>query len=383
MTEQWNMDGKRQAAYALLLNSFRQPKRWSELPTDVPWQQLLGCPPEQALRLFLDLGYLEYPDRDLPARAKLRRLSMAELRDLLKERDLRTRGRKSTLIARLLESDPEGMEKVTQELNPLQCTEAGGSIIDAFLASGGSLDGLAPDPAASAEPVPPALPFAWIADRFSHRAPVDVDPAPQAGADEFLRLVEQAPPSDAAQHLQQGHIYGARGDLIQALLEFDLAIEADPQDPEAHLWRAVTLQRLGDHRQALSDLQKAHDLNGGGPDVLIEYGNIYLALDQWQLAIAQYDLALAIDPQRAQAFHNRGVAYERMGQAADARADFERAIQINPGAFESHLGMAVACDRLDDRAQAITAYRSAIERADQGALADQARARLRALADPN
>lgn len=381
MTEQWTMEGQRQAAYALLLNSFRQPKRWNELPTDVPWQQLLGCHPEQALRLFLDLGYLEYPDRDLPARAKLRRLSMAELRDLLKERNLRTRGRKSTLIARLLESDPEGMERVTQELNPLQCTEAGASIVDAYQASGGSLEGLASDPAASAEPVQPVLPFAWIADRFSSRTPAGADAIPQADEDEILRLVEKAPASDAAQHLRQGHAYGAQGDLIQALLEFDLAIEADPQDPEAHLWRAVTLQRLGDHRQALSDLQTAYDLNGGGPDVLIEYGNVYLALDQWQLAIAQYDLALAHDPQRAQAFHNRGVAYERMGQPADARANFEQALRIDPRAFESHLGMAVACDRLDDRAQAIAAYRAAIERAESGALANRARARLRALAD--
>ena len=380
MTDQWNRNGQQQAAYARLLNSFRQPKRWTELPTDVPWHQLLGRPPEQALQLFLDLGYLEYPDRDLPPRAKLRRLSMSELRDLLKERNLRTLGRKSTLIARLLENDPEGMETVTQELNPLQCTEAGCSIVDAFLASGGSLEGLESSRAAWDEPASPALPFAWIADRFSPGAPDDHTEL-EADSDDFLPLADEAPASDAAHHLQQGHAYGAQGDLIQALLEFDLAIEADPQNPEAHLWRAVTLQRLGDHRQALSDLKKAHDLNGDSPEILVEYGNIYLALDQWQLAAAQYDLALAQDPQRAQAFHNRGVTYERLGQPADARADFERALQIDPHAPESHLGLAVACDRLNDRAQAMAAYQTAIEKAGRGALADQARARLQKLSD--
>jgi hypothetical protein len=160
MTDQWNTEWQRQAAYALLLNSFRQPKRWTEVATNVPWQQILGRSPEEALQLFLDFGFLEYPDRDLPARAKLRRLSMAELRGLLKERNLRSSGRKSTLIARLLENDPQGMEEVTRDLNPLQCTEAGRSIVDAYLATGGSMDGLESNFAASAEVPQSAAPFA-------------------------------------------------------------------------------------------------------------------------------------------------------------------------------------------------------------------------------
>jgi tetratricopeptide (TPR) repeat protein len=197
----------------------------------------------------------------------------------------------------------------------------------------------------------------------------------------MLIRADEAPSSGAAQHQQQGHAYGLRGDLIQALLEFDLAIEANPQDSDAHFWRAITLQRLGDHRQALSDLRQAQDLNGANVEILVEYGNVYLALNQWQLAIAQYDLALQTDPQLAQAHHNRGVAYERLGQPTIARTCYEQAILLNPHAPESYLGLAVACEQMDDRTQATSAYQMVIEAAGQGTLADQARDRLQRLAN--
>jgi tetratricopeptide (TPR) repeat protein len=40
--------------------------------------------------------------------------------------------------------------------------------------------------------------------------------------------------------------------------------------------------------------------------------------------------ALALEPNNATAFHNRGSLYERVGRLQDALSDFTKAIEIDP-----------------------------------------------------
>jgi len=48
----------------------------------------------------------------------------------------------------------------------------------------------------------------------------------------------------------------------------------------------------------------------------------------WQYKIDNYTKCLRIDPDRTVAYHNRGVAYDRLGNYNDAIADYTRAIRI-------------------------------------------------------
>jgi Flp pilus assembly protein TadD len=50
-----------------------------------------------------------------------------------------------------------------------------------------------------------------------------------------------------------------------------------------------------------------------------------------QGAIADFDAALALDPDYAAAVYNRGQAWRRAGDAARADADFSRALRLDPG----------------------------------------------------
>ena len=48
------------------------------------------------------------------------------------------------------------------------------------------------------------------------------------------------------------------------------------------------------------------------------------------MAIAEYSRAIEIDPRLIDAYHNRGVSYERRGDRDRAVSDYRMALQIDP-----------------------------------------------------
>ncbi len=59
-------------------------------------------------------------------------------------------------------------------------------------------------------------------------------------------------------------------------------------------------------------------------------GDMYANQGQYDLAIAEYNRALELNPSDAEAFNNRGAMYINRGQHDLAIADFNRALELNP-----------------------------------------------------
>jgi Flp pilus assembly protein TadD len=59
-----------------------------------------------------------------------------------------------------------------------------------------------------------------------------------------------------------------------------------------------------------------------------------LLLGRPQEALPEFGRALALSPRDAQAYNNRGVALQALGQAEVARRDFEHALQLDPCLFD-------------------------------------------------
>jgi tetratricopeptide (TPR) repeat protein len=71
----------------------------------------------------------------------------------------------------------------------------------------------------------------------------------------------------------------------------------------------------------------------GSLDSAEEYlarGDLYASASNWEAAIADYDQALALNPDYAEAYNNRGYAYYWSYDAARAVEDFNRAIALRP-----------------------------------------------------
>lgn len=59
-------------------------------------------------------------------------------------------------------------------------------------------------------------------------------------------------------------------------------------------------------------------------------GSAYAAKGQYDVAIADFDQAIRLNPNYVPAYYNRGVAYAEKRQYDSAIADFDQAIRLNP-----------------------------------------------------
>ena len=107
--------------------------------------------------------------------------------------------------------------------------------------------------------------------------------------------------------------------------------------PEWHFEQGNALFEAGLYDQAIEEYDEAIRLNPEFADAYYNRGAAYGRLGQFQLAIEDCDEAIRLDPENAFAYLLRGAVYSDMGRPIEARADLETAITLtdNPQWIET------------------------------------------------
>jgi tetratricopeptide (TPR) repeat protein len=151
----------------------------------------------------------------------------------------------------------------------------------------------------------------------------------------------------------------ARKDYARAI---DLLAAALKAAPDASLFfnRAVMLQQLGRHREAVSDYTAALRLRRDDLDALFNRAVSFDALGETGNALLDYEAILARNARHAPALLNRGRARAAKGAYAEALADFERVAEINPRHAGAHYNAGEALRDLERHEDAIAAFDRAL-----------------------
>ncbi len=129
------------------------------------------------------------------------------------------------------------------------------------------------------------------------------------------------------------------GDIQGAMADFNRAVELKPNLAEAHANRGNMRLRAGDPAGALEDLNKAIGLcgkfqadartivmsNSRLANAYMNRGVALCAQKRIDEAIADYDRAIALDPELPEAHYNRGMALSSQGDQEGARASLAKA----------------------------------------------------------
>ncbi len=107
---------------------------------------------------------------------------------------------------------------------------------------------------------------------------------------------------------------------------------------EQHFEVGLELHQQGRFEEAIQDYDEAIRLDPQRIEAYNNRGRAYLNLDQAQKAIEDFDQVLRLDPQLAEAYYNRGLAHDRLGQNEKAKADFDQAIALDPELERSIVG---------------------------------------------
>ena len=186
-------------------------------------------------------------------------------------------------------------------------------------------------------------------------------------------------------HFIGGLIRFEAGDYEEAIRRFSAALEEGEWLEEItgkyvlFFYRGTGWIILRQYQMALADLNQAIQIN---PQYTVAYNNrgvAYFDLGQYEQAIADYDRAIQLDPQLAKAYTGRGVVHANLGQYEQAIADHERAIQLDPQLAEAYTNRGIAYAILGQYKQAIADFRKVLEISQDPALVQTAEEALRRL----
>lgn len=176
------------------------------------------------------------------------------------------------------------------------------------------------------------------------------------------------------EHLALGQELLRSGEPGAAAAELERAAELRPQDFWVAFYQGVCAYRRGRFDEAAQAFRVAVAL---APDCAEGYYNRGLAnaaAKRPEAALRDYDRALALAPGLGAAALNRGVLHYEAGHLAEARADLERALRAGADPAAVHYNIALVCLHSQDA----TAARSHVERALEH---DPGHAAARALRD--
>jgi len=134
----------------------------------------------------------------------------------------------------------------------------------------------------------------------------------------------------AAELDRRAEAWAARGELTPAIADFGLAVAADPGNALYRLHRAATLQRSGNVRDAIADLDEALRLQPDFTDALMLRASIRIRNDDLNGARADYAAAESNAPGRFELPLTEANDYTTTGRYRLALAVLNRWIDAHP-----------------------------------------------------
>lgn len=147
-------------------------------------------------------------------------------------------------------------------------------------------------------------------------------------------------PNAAVAYLYRGVAYAGQDRLNEAVADYSRAIDLDPDDPVAYLYRGSIFAQQGDREAAVADFTSVIERD---PDNALAYylrGNIRAGdLNQpgpqgiegeVDAAMADYAEVIRINPEFAEVYNNRGWLLARLGRYAEGLSDIERSLDLYP-----------------------------------------------------
>lgn len=159
-------------------------------------------------------------------------------------------------------------------------------------------------------------------------------PPPAGRSADAIRDLDTAlaiQPNNSVALYNRGYARFAQRAYDKAIADYDDAILLDPSLGPAYNNRCLTRAIAGrDLVKAMADCNLALKLMPTSLDVREVRGFIYLKLGDPAIAIAEYNAALAIDPNQPLALWGRGLARIRDGQTREGEADQAAARVLDP-----------------------------------------------------
>jgi Tfp pilus assembly protein PilF len=145
----------------------------------------------------------------------------------------------------------------------------------------------------------------------------------------------------------------------------------------AYYYRGLARLGTGEHDRAIADFDASIALDPESARTFNNRGTAWYVKGDRDRALADFDKAIQRDPDYAFAWHNRGEVWKDKGDFNRAIADYGKAIGLDPGYTAAYADRALAYERIGDLARAAQDFRTALARPAQYGDGPQAQATAR------
>jgi tetratricopeptide (TPR) repeat protein len=173
-----------------------------------------------------------------------------------------------------------------------------------------------------------------------------------------------------------GQQASARGDWPEAARQFRKAVELSPDNAIMRLNLALTLNRLGDARAAMTELDAAIRVDPSLASAYFVMGTLLERSGRDQDAIDRYTAATIRDPGFRVAHLRLADALRRVGRFDASLASYRQVLELEPESEAARFGEAMALVRLSRHVEARERLQLAISRHPKQPAFPQALARL-------
>lgn len=175
----------------------------------------------------------------------------------------------------------------------------------------------------------------WLVLRFSQR---DIERYIDSAVKTILRALNQSKANDTA--LGERDVNNAGKTILENLDQLN--------DPDPYYRHGGVDCAKGDYDHAIVNLTKAIELNPNFAEAYNNRGIAYRKKGNHTCAIADYTKAIELKPDFAKAYNNRGNAYSDKGNYGRAIDDYTKAIKLKPDFINAYYNRGIAYLRKDD-----------------------------------
>ena len=146
----------------------------------------------------------------------------------------------------------------------------------------------------------------------------------------------------------------------EAIAVYDEATATEKNNPLLWTDRGFVLLQLNRPNDAFASYDRALTLDKNFYEALMGKANTYIAIENYQQALATFDRAKEVRPQDDRVWHNRGdLLLKALNNPAEAATSFERATKLNPNFYPAWLGLGLALNTLQRPDEALSALDTA------------------------
>jgi len=141
--------------------------------------------------------------------------------------------------------------------------------------------------------------------------------------------------SQVGELLSQAQSAFSRGEQEKALAFAQKAVEADPKNAKAYLFRGRLHDALKQYEKAVADYSQVLQSDRNAKEIYQLRGVAQFKLGRAQESIADFDRYIQLNPSQAAHHWQRGISYYYAGRYEEGRQQFELHQTVNPNDVEN------------------------------------------------